>query len=84
MAKHKPPEVTDTVIHVFDFVTVYQEFSDTPQGFAHRLRLGARPGPWMMYTGIAKRDAFRGTTDYYKGTLPACFKVVEPKTGREK
>ena len=59
---------------------LWQEFDDFGD---HRLCFESREraSEWTSYTGISALDVpkvgmFRGTSDYYKGTLPRVFQIT--------
>lgn len=79
-------KITDSKVHSFGRIDVISDYSDTPEGFAFRLRIkhGA-VGKWVnRYESFASVEQngrkWLLCTDYWRGTLPTevAFEVTEP------
>ncbi len=62
-------------------VRIYHQFSDTKNGFLHRLVIQGIAADWYPYDWIAtyvlgKRN-FAATTEYYAEGLPDVFEIIK-------
>ncbi len=61
-------------------VRVYHQFSDTKNGFYHRLAANGVAADWEAYEYIATytlgKRIFAATTDYYANILPRVFEIT--------
>ncbi len=61
-------------------VRLYHQFSDTKNGFFHRLIANGVAADWEAYEYIATymlgKRIFAATTDYYLGILPSVFEIT--------
>jgi len=75
--------ITNNQGYTVNGVRVYHQFSDTKNGFAHRLAINGIASDWNSYSGIALfmlgKRIFAATTDYYGSALPRVFEIIGGK-----